>query len=154
MTVTFPRLLAVALLALLSLSVFADDQATSLAGFNPYELVGGWQFVNSNSGTKYGGEIKVKVNSLEKSGSMRGTISYDGRQLNDSCGTRGVFSDEPVEAEVIKLRDEYRISFMTKCSRGQSPRLFSWTLVCSGATCSQPTVLPHGKGVLTLTEKR
>jgi hypothetical protein len=154
MQIFFYRFLATAVFILWSGSVLADDPPASVESFSPYELVGDWQFVNSNSGTKYGGDIRIKVTGLDKSGSMRGTISYDGRQLNDSCGTRGVFNDDPVEAEVVKLRDEYRISFMAKCFRGQSPRLFSWTLVCSGPICSQPTVLPHGKGALTLTEKR
>lgn len=154
MQITFHRIVTTAAFIVWSGAVLADDQPTSVESFSPYELAGDWQFVNSNSGTKYGGDIKVKVNGIDKSGSMRGMISYDGRQLNDSCGTRGVFSDEPVEAEVIKLKDEYRVTFMAKCSRGQSPRLFSWTLACSGAVCSQPTVLPHGRGVLTLTEKR
>ncbi|MCV2357625.1 hypothetical protein LNV08_01400 [Paucibacter sp. TC2R-5] len=125
-----------------------------LENFKPYELVGDWIFLNSSSGTKYGGDVAVKIDKLDKLGTMRGMISYDGRQLNDACGTRGVLSDEPVAAEIIKSRDEYRISFMTKCLRGQSPRLFSWTLVCDTASCTQPTVLPHGRGVLTLTEKR
>lgn len=151
---TVHRFLALFGFFLWSVTTSAADPSPKAEGFVPYELVGGWQFVNSNSGAKFGGEIKVKVNSLEKSGSMRAVVSYDGRQLNDSCGTRGIFSDEPVEAEVVKLQDEYRISFMAKCLRGQSPRLFSWTLVCTDAVCSQPTVLPHGKGVLTLTEKR
>ena len=148
------RLFVTGMFVLLPGFVSADDQSASVRDFSPYELVGEWQFVNSRSGTKYGGDVKVKVNGIDKAGSMRGSISYDGRQLNDSCGTRGVFSDEPVDAEVIKSRDEYRISFMAKCARGQSPRLFSWTLVCSGAVCSQPTVLPHGTGVLSLTERR
>lgn len=151
---TTHRFLALAGFFLWSVTASATDALPKVESFVPYELVGEWQFVNSNSGAKYGGDIKVKVNSLEKPGSMRAVISYDGRQLNDICGTRGIFSDEPVEAEVVKLQDEYRISFMAKCMRGQSPRLFSWTLVCTGTVCSQPTVLPHGKGVLTLTEKR
>lgn len=130
------------------------DQPAKLENFSPYELVGNWQFVSSNSGTTYGGDIKVSVGSMDKSGAMRGMISYDGRQLNDACGTRGVFSDEPVDAEIIKSKGGYRISFMAKCLRGQSPRPFNWTLVCEGATCSRPTVEPHGRGALTLTEKR
>ncbi|MEJ8838081.1 hypothetical protein [Ramlibacter sp. AN1133] len=151
---TLRRVLAVVLAFLATAPAVADDQSTKSESFTPYELVGDWQFINTNSGTKFGGDIKIKVDRIDNSGAMRGLISYDGRQMNDVCGTRGVFSDEPVEAEIIKSKDEYRISFMTKCVRGQNPRLFSWTLVCSGAVCSQPTVLPHGKGVLTLTEKR
>lgn len=154
MHTTFRRVLATVPFILATASAVADDQSTKPESFRPYELVGDWQFVNTNSGTKYGGDIKLKVDSMDNSGAMRGVISYDGRQLNDVCGTRGVFSDEPVEAEILKSKDEYRISFMTKCLRGQSPRLVSWTLVCMGAVCSQPTVLQHGKGVLTLTEKR
>ena len=154
MQITLPRISVAASLLLFAASAVADDPPANSENFSPYELVGDWQFMNSNSGTKYGGDIKVRVNRLDKPGTMRGTISYDGRQLNDVCGTRGVFSDEPVEAEIIKSNDEYRISFMAKCLRGQSPRLFSWTLVCESATCSQPTVAPNGRGVLTLTEKR
>lgn len=153
MKTTSFRVLATITFILLAASSVAEEEPNKPEGFSPYELVGGWQFVNSSSGNKYGGDIRVKVNSMDKPGVMRGMISYDGRQLNDVCGTRGVFSDEPVEAEVIKSKGEYSISFRAKCLWGESPRLFSWTLVCEGATCSQPTVLPHGRGALTLTEK-
>ena len=149
----FSRFLAILMLLPLAVSVGAQESPAKAESFIPYELVGGWQFVN-NGGTKYSGDIKVKINSVDTTGAMRGMISYDGRQTNDVCGTRGVFSDEPVEAEIIKTKDEYKISFMTKCLRGVSPRLASWTLTCEGATCTQQDASTRVTGGKTLVEKR
>lgn len=132
----------------------ADESTSKIDAFAPYELVGDWHFTNSTSGRKYGGDVKVTIDSIDGAGVMRGKVSYDGRQTNDMCSTRGVFSDDPVPAEIIKADDSYRISFMVNCVKGQSPRLRSWTLVCENGICSRPEVLPHGSGRLALKEKR
>jgi hypothetical protein len=85
MQITLHRVLVTASLILSAASALADDPSADSENFSPYELVGDWQFVNSNSGKKYGGDIKVNVDRLDKPGAMRGTISYDCRQLNDVC---------------------------------------------------------------------
>lgn len=93
--------------------------------FKPYKLLGDWQFVNTNSGVKFGGGIEVIIESIDQKGVMRGRISYDGRQTNDKCGTKPLFTDTPVEAEINKRESEYNVSFQLNCSAGKSPRVFS-----------------------------
>jgi hypothetical protein len=86
---------------------------------------------------------------------MHGRISYDGRQTNDQCSTKPLFIDTPVEAEIIRVGKDYRISFSVNCLKGSSPRVMSWTLICDeSGTCSQPIVQPWGKGAITLTTQK
>ena len=132
----------------------ADEKAEQAVPFKPFELVGNWQFTNTDTGVRYDGDIKVAVGSIDTNGAMRGRISYDGRQSNDNCTTKQLFDDTPVDVEVVKANNDYLINFQLKCSRGESPRLFSWTLVCENAVCIQRTVRPHGKGAITLKENR
>jgi hypothetical protein len=133
--------------------VSAEEMPRS-ESFKPYKLVGDWKFDNSNSGRHYGGDIEVSINSINTKGIMHGLISYDGRQTNDQCGTKKLFADKPVEAEIIKGANEYRVTFQVECLKGESPRIVSWTLVCdSGGVCTRPEVQPWGRGVLTLTDK-
>lgn len=146
------RLVGFSLIVMLS-AVVSANEATSEA-FKPYSLVGNWHFTNANTGVKFGGDMKVQINTIDNSGVMRGQLSLDGRQTNDNCGTMGAFSDEPVEVEVTKAKGEYQMSFRLKCSKGESPRTYNWTFACDGVSCVRPTVLPHGKGAATLQEKR
>jgi len=132
----------------------ASEGSGQPAAFKPFELVGDWRFTNSNTGTRYGGAVKVLVTSADSSGVMRGKISYDGTQTNDVCSTRGIFGDNPADVEVIKNVNEYNLIFNIKCSRGESPRVRNWTLVCANDVCTRPEVLPHGQGLLTLKEKK
>ena len=143
------------LLAMLSrMSTFADDKTQAPENFKPYDMVGNWKFVNSNTGANYGGDIEVVINSIDSKGIMHGLISYDGRQTNDQCGTKPLFTDKPVEAELIKSNEDYRVTFQVNCLKGITPRIFSWTLVCSdNGVCSQPIVQPWGKGAIVLTKK-
>ena len=144
------------LLATISAAISsADEKIQGPENFKPYKLVGGWKFVNSNTGANYGGDIELRINSVDDKGIMHGLISYDGRQTNDKCGTKPLFKDTPVEAEIIKSNKEYRITFQVPCPIGTSPKTFSLTFLCSDdGSCSYPTVLPWGKGVTTLTEER
>ena len=154
MKINFARI-ACYLIAMSSiLPAFADDKPQKAEDFRPYKLIGDWKFVNSNSGRNYGGDIEVTITSIDGNGIMRGRISYDGRQTNDQCSTKELFSDKPVEAEIIKTNNEYRITFQVNCSTGISPRVVSWTLVCEQATCSRPDVQPWGKGLMVLRESR
>jgi hypothetical protein len=124
-------------------------------GFKPYRLVGGWQFQNEQTGVKYSGDIEVHVLSIDDKGGMRGQISYDGRQTNNKCGTKALFTDVPVPAEIIKGDKEYRVTFSTPCQVAPSPRTITWTLVCGDdGLCSRPEVLPWGKGTTFLREQR
>lgn len=139
---------------LLSLPLAAQD-AGKAADFKPFQLVGEWKFVNLNTGVNYGGAIEIDVNGIDGKGIMKGKISYDGRQTNDKCSTKTLFSDQPVEAEIIKANADYRVTFQVPCATGASPRIFSWTLVCdANGLCSQPTVLPHGKGATFVKERK
>lgn len=147
----FVKLLSCILFVLISTPACAEDTSLKPEQFKPYELIGYWQFTNSG-GVKYGGDIKVKIASVDSASVMRGVVSYDGRQTNDKCGTRGISNDEPVDAEIRRVNGQYQVSFTLKCLRGESPRPFNWTLVCEGTTCSQPTVAPNGTGAVTLTE--
>ena len=132
----------------------ANEATVKPETFKPFELTGDWYFTNNNSGVRYGGDVKVSIVSIDATGVMRGKVSYDGRQTNDVCSTRGLFSDDPVDAEVIRGANEYKISFNIKCAKGNSPRLRSWTLTCENNVCTRPEVASHGKGLLTLNEKR
>ena len=86
---------------------------------------------------------------------MHGRVSYDGRQTNDKCGTKPLFTDAPVEAEMIMKESEYNVSFQVNCSTGKSPRVFSWKLTCGqDGACSQPSDSPWGKGTISLKEMR
>lgn len=144
------------LFAMLSAAMcFADDKMQKSEDFKPYKLAGDWKFVNSNTGVKYGGDVEVVINNMDSKGVLHGRISYDGRQTNDKCGTKALFTDKPVEAEIIKTNEGYRVTYEVPCSIGVSPRVFSRSLACTDhGICSQPEVLPWGKGVLSLTEKR
>lgn len=153
MQLNFVRSLSCILLVLICAPARAQDANLKPEQFMPFELVGVWHFTNSH-GVKYGGDVRVKVASMNDTSVMRGVVSYDGRETNDKCGTRGIATDEPVSAEIRKSNDQYRISFNLKCLSGASPRPFNWILVCEGATCSQSTVAPNGAGAITLTEKR
>jgi hypothetical protein len=135
-------------------SVFSSETAGQTLPFKPYELVGDWSFTNSNTGVHFKGDVKVMLTSVDSSGVMRGKISYDGRQTNDACSTRGVFSDTPIDVEATKTPNEYRLVFSIKCASGESPRRREWTLVCENDVCTRPLVLPHGQGRLALREKR
>ena len=142
------------LAAMSTAASYADEKIQGVDTFKPYKLVGGWKFVNSSTGRNYGGDIEVEVSRVDEKGIMHGRISYDGRQSNDRCGTKPLFTDTPVEAEIVKLNKEYRITFQANCQVGVSPRTFSWTLLCDDdGVCSFPTALPWGNGVTTLTEK-
>jgi hypothetical protein len=138
------------LMSLLSAVASAGELTPASAAFKPFGLVGEWTFVSAESGRRYGGEIKVEVKTIDSVGVMRGSVSYDGRQTNDNCSTRGMFSDEPVDAEITKTNGGYQVSFTVKCSKGESPRLRRWGLTCENAVCTQPEILPHGKGAVTL----
>lgn len=130
----------------------AQEQKGSPDQFKPFKMSGEWTFVGSNSGRKYGGNASLDVKEIDGSGKMRGMVSFDGRQTNDNCSTRGVFSDEPVQAEVLKTPSGYLVSFMLNCLKGESPRSRTWELTCASGVCTRPEVLPHGNGVLTLKE--
>ena len=135
--------------------VVAQTAPQATPDFKPYKLVGGWQFTNSNTGAKYGGDIEVAIESVDQKGVMRGRISYDGRQTNDKCGTKPLFTDTPVEAEITKKETDYNVSFQVNCSTGKSPRVFSWKLVCGqDGSCSQPSESAWGKGTTSLKEVR
>lgn len=75
--------------------------------FNPMQLVGEWKFQNRETGVKYGGEIAIDIVRAGSNGAMQGLLSYDGRQTNDNCSTRGLMSDTPVEAEIVKTQLGY-----------------------------------------------
>lgn len=140
-------------------AVFAQDTKTevvtsvSMPTFKPFKLVGDWKFVN-NGGTNYGGEIEIAINSVDSKGIMHGQASYDGRQTNSICGTKLLFNDKPVDAEIIKITEGYQITFEYPCLQGTSPRTKILTLVCdANGVCSMPEILPHGKGMTVLTNK-
>lgn len=134
---------------------FSQTSDAGTKSFEPYKLVGDWNFVNSNTGTKYGGDIEVVVKAMEPNGTMHGLISYDGRQTNDKCGTKPLFTDKPVEAEITKSANDYRIAFQVNCSSGISPRLVTWTLTCDDkGDCTQPEVQSWGRGRKLLREVR
>jgi len=147
-----PKLIAATLLSSLLgfTSATAADSITPNDAFKPYKLVGGWDFTSASSGRKYSGDVWIEVNALAANGIMQGKVSFDGRQTNDNCSTRGVFNDDPVEAEIRKTSVGYDVSFMLKCLKGESPRSRQWTLTCEGDTCTRPEVLPNGKGMLTV----
>ena len=150
-----PTLLAVLCTLLVPLhSAFGNEGAGPTVPFKPYELVGDWNFVNSNTGVQFKGDVKVMLTSIDASGVMRGKVSYDGRQTNNACSTQGVFSDTPIDIEATKTSNEYRLVFSIKCVSGESPRRRDWTLVCENDVCVRPEVLPHGQGRLALREKR
>jgi hypothetical protein len=130
----------------------AQAQKGSADQFKPFKMSGEWTFVSSNTGRKYGGDASLDVKEIDGGGKMRGIVSFDGRQTNDNCSTKGVFSDEPAQAEVLKTPSGYLVSFMLNCSRGESPRSRTWELTCESGVCTRPEVLPNGKGMLTLKE--
>lgn len=133
--------------------VIAQDAASQANAFRPYELVGEWQFTNTN-GVRYRGDIKVAIASADPNGVMRGRVSYDGRQTNDKCTTRPVVTDAPVDAEVVRSDNGYRVTFQLTCLSGESPRPFQWVLGCESGVCTQTTVVPNGRGLITLRENR
>ena len=135
---------------LVASACLAQDATPPNEVFKPFKLVGAWKFLNANTGASYGGDVEVAIDSIDGKGVMHGLTSYDGRQTNDKCSTKILFTDKPVEAEISKTDNGYRITFEVGCSTGK--RILSWTLVCTeGRVCSQPTVLPWGKGMLILT---
>jgi len=124
-------------------------------GFKPVKLVGEWKFQNRETGVKYGGEIAIDILRAGGNGPMQGLLSYDGRQTNDKCSTRGLLSDTPVEAEIVKTQLGYQISFRLNCASGESPRQFTWNLSCGNdGVCSEPTSRPWGAGTITVGEKK
>ena len=133
---------------------YASEVVGQSVAFKPYELVGDWNFVNSSTGTQFKGDVKITLTNVDSASVMRGKLSYDGRQTNDVCSTRGVFSDTPIDIEVTKTSNEYLMSFIIKCAAGESPRRRDWKLVCENDVCIRPEVLPHGQGRLSLREKR
>lgn len=133
-------------------SAIAADPTAANDAFKPFKLVGGWDFTSINSGRKYSGDVRIEVNTFAANGVMQGKVSFDGRQTNDNCSTRGVFNDDPVEADIRKTSVGYDVSFMLKCLKGESPRARQWTLACEGDTCTRPEVLPNGKGMLTVKQ--
>ena len=151
MNILFTRLLCPGLLLLTCTVVSAQESA---ATFKPYALNGRWQFTNSQTRVTYGGDIKVQTKSINSTGVMRGVISYDGRQTNDNCSTRGVFSDTAVDADLTKTEKGYKISFKLSCVGGESPRAYDWTLLCKANASLQTTALAHGNSEISLTEQR
>jgi len=154
MTIFFTAIFFILFAVMSIVPTFADDASRTPNDFKPYKLVGNWQFVNSNTGRNYGGDIEVAITSIDGNGTMHGLISYDGRQTNDKCSTKELFADKPVEAEIIKANNDYRVTFQVNCLTGVSPRVISWTLTCAEAICSMPEVLPWGKGAKVLRETR
>lgn len=142
--------------ALLCSPAVASAQASSQSeGFKPVKLVGEWQFQNRETGVKYGGEIAIDILRAGSTGAMQGLVSYDGRQTNDKCSTRGLLSDNPAEAEVVKTQLGYQVAFRLKCASGESPRQFKWNLSCgSDGVCSEPTTRPWGTGIISVREKK
>lgn len=149
-----PKLIAATLLSLLLglTSATAADSNNANDAFKPYKLVGGWDFTSGNSGRKYSGDVWIEVNAIAADGIMHGKVSFDGRQTNDNCSTRDVFKDDPVDAEIRKTAVGYDVSFMLKCSKGESLRARQWTLTCDGDTCTRPELAPNGKGMLTVKQ--
>ena len=143
---------AIIFAALLACSgiVSAQGQQPSSEVFRPFQMTGEWNFINDESGRKYSGDVILDVQAVDGAGKMRGTVSFDGRQTNDNCSTRGIFSDVPVAADISKITSGYNVTFALKCSKGDSPRTRVWELTCEKGVCTHPEVLPHGKGVLTL----
>lgn len=138
--------------ALVTTSGLAREN-TPKASFLPYELLGDWQFTNTN-GVRYRGDVRVSVESGGGDGAMHGRISYDGQQTNDKCTTKPLFTDLPVDVEAIKVDSGYRLAFQLKCLRSESPRAFNWTLTCENGVCVQATTTPNGRGLITLRESR
>jgi hypothetical protein len=150
------RVVAILLTAAVPLSALGGEGNPD-QGFKPFKLTGNWKFVNSNTGVNYGGDIEVAIESVDPTGIMHGHISYDGRQTDDQCGTKPLFVDTPVEAEVMKRGNEYRVSYSVKCLKGESPRRRSLTVVCGeDGVCSSPKpfVLAWGTGMTVLKIKR
>lgn len=145
-------------LACLGLPFLATAQTAGTVptpeAFQPFRLVGEWHFTNSQTGRRFGGPVLVTVDSLEAGGAMRGTVSYDGRQTNDACSTRGLFKDEPVPAEITRTADGYLLSYSIPCARGASPRLRQVQLACGNGLCTRPEVQAWGRGELVLKEER
>ena len=143
------------ILAITGTKAVSQTDTGANKSFEPYKLVGDWDFINSNTGRKFGGNIEVSIKSMEANGTMHGLISYDGRQTNDNCGTKPLFTDTPVEAEITKSANDYRIAFQVNCSSGISPRLITWTFTCDDkGDCKQPEVLAWGRGRKLLREVR
>ena len=148
----FKRPATLVLLALaVGLQLQHSPRALASDDVKPFQLVGEWTFTNSSTGQRFGGAVLVKALRAE-GGSFRGTVSYDGRQTNDGCSTRGFFSDEPVEAEIVKSQDSYRVFATLNCLRGETPRKHSFTFVCREGVCSQPLANSTGTGAIELRE--
>jgi hypothetical protein len=140
---------------LLSPGIASAQGAPHADGFKPVKLVGEWKFQNRETGVKYGGEIAIDILRTGGNGAMQGLLSYDGRQTNDKCSTRGLLSDTPVEAEVVKTQLGYQVTFRLNCASGESPRQFTWNLSCgSDGVCSEPTTRPWGVGIIAVGEKK
>lgn len=146
-------LVKIASICSVPLLLLSAAQAQAPDEFRPFKLVGDWKFQNARSGVNYRGDIEVSVSSRDPNGVMRGSISYDGRQTNEKCSTRGLVNDTPVPAEIVRSDDTYRITFRVPCSVGESPRDMSWTLTCKGGVCELPIIQPWGKGRTSLTVK-
>lgn len=121
--------------------------------FKPYRMVGAWTFRNHNTAQQFGGAIEVSVVSRDADRTLRGLLSWDGRQTNDRCGTRTSAGDKPVEAELMRTENSYQISFRVNCAKGENPRQFNWVLTCDGkGECSERTAQPWGEGSRFLRE--
>lgn len=135
--------------------VVSAQASAPLESFKAVKLIGEWQFQNRETGVKYGGEITIEILRAASTGAMQGLVSYDGRQTNDKCSTRGLLSDTPAEAEVVNTQSGYQVAFRLKCASGESPRQFKWNLSCgSDGVCSEPTTRPWGTGIIYVREKK
>ena len=146
---------ALAVLLVCSPFVASSQGGVQPASFKPLKLVGEWKFQNRETGVKYGGAIAIDLLNVLANGSIKSLVSYDGRQTNDKCSTRGLIADTPVDAEVVKTPLGYQVTFQLKCSIGESPRPFTWNLSCaSDGVCSEPTTRPWGTGAIAVSETK
>lgn len=84
--------------------------------------VGRWDFKNSQTGMKFGGDMKIvlkeKLPTPEQDIlTYKGKISFDGRETNDKCGTVGSFGgDTPVDVLWEQKGDDVILSYRVPCA--------------------------------------
>jgi hypothetical protein len=117
-------------------------------------LKGEWAFQNTQTKVKYGGPFEVYSISEAAPGRYAVRVSYDGRETNDKCSTRGPLRDTPVEGVLSRSEGGYDLEFKLICPFGQSPRLFQYSLKCDAAgVCMQGTSRPWGEGFVRLVKQ-
>jgi hypothetical protein len=135
-------------------STLAGAQSAPEPEFRPSTLAGEWKLEEFQTGIRHSGEVRIELQRREGH-VIQGLVSFDGRQTQYKCGTRGFASDTPVPAEIVKDATGYSVSFELRCTVGAPSRRFLWYLTCRpDGECRETAGFPWGPAVVTVREKK